>query len=970
MTLGSYVFGQKFIPTQYGVKEGLNSEMVYKTIITEKGEIYVSTQRGIALFDGYRFIKNDSIQTSTLGLFTKMNEVYFFDSNSLQKTKNILAPTEILVPTKKTDDTPNNDHFENIFIDSENRIWCTDFEFLKYIDPQTHEVHSFPFYPGNKNLYIHLSIVEIRKGEIWLFAPNGLWVWKSRTKQLNLHPNTQIHQLKFSTAYLQKNGKVLFSTLDGKIFQYDKQINHFEELTSLPNQERILNFAEFHDKVYSLTSDALYERKNNTWDRIYHSDQPYFQHLSLDQKSGIIWIATSKGLLKLMPVHPSIQNISLGNIDSPVISITLDANKTLWALTDNGEVWKVQNGQAEKIPILLNGKAFNIHFSQKHLFLSTSLGIYQWKNSQFQKLPISTDSHHDIIKTLLTPHQELWVVYSTQEMDRFTWPKMERIQEKIQNASTFWTDNKWQDIQMDQFQRIWLVGWMPKSFGITYYDPVKNSFFDVAKDKKLNPNNGIFVGDYFTKIAQGTHGNMLFTAYGGLNITDSNGKLSQRIDVHQYEILDSHLRGISSDEKGNIFFATGEGLHIYRPEFDKVFRLSKIDGLPSDYLLHSFFQDGFERIYVGNEGVITEIVLAKTLKTQLQNKLEISQILVNGKPRLLQDYFLELNKDERDLIIQFSDFSYLGEGKVHFRYRFSDENSWHFLEKPELILNHFQPGKYQLEIEAFDNLGNTQTQKLELKIWAHPPFFKSNLFYALIFCMILGIILGINRYLWKKQNEKQAYLRKIKEAEMKTLRSQMNPHFLFNTLNSINSYIIQHKTDDASSYLTTFSKLMRNILDNSKHEQITLKNELDTLKLYLKLESVRLEHSFDYVFKVESSLSSEFILVPPLILQPFAENAIWHGLRNLKSGGILEIIIQQPQEETLILKVKDNGIGREASQKWKKNETQHKSYGIDITVDRIKSLNPENSVEIIDLYEDEIPSGTLVNINLKLKEND
>jgi ligand-binding sensor domain-containing protein len=968
--LGFPAFAQKYLPTHFGVKEGLNSEMVYKTVINDKGEIYISTQRGIALFDGYRFIKNDSIQTSTIGLYTKNNEIYFFDSNSLKKTKNILAPFEILKDTKKTDDSPNNDHFENIFIDSENRIWCTDFEYLKYINPQTKKVHSFPFYPGKKNLYIHLTILEIRKGEIWLFAPNGLWVWKSSTQQLNLHPNAQIHQLKFSSAYARKNGKILISTLDGGIFQFDKQNNHFEELASLPHQETVLQFAEFEDKIYYLTSNSLYEKRKNEWEIIHDSEQPNFQHLSLDSSTGILWISTSKGLIKLMPIHPSIQNISFGKTDSPVISLTQDANNTIWALTNNSEIWKIQNGKAVKENFTPEGKAFTIQFSQNELFLSTTQGIYQCKNSQFQKLPISIDSHHDIIKTLITPHQELWVVYSTKEIDRFTWPNLQRIPQKIQNESNFWTDNKWQDIQIDQFQRIWLVGWMPKSFGITYYDPVKEAFFDIAKDKKLNPNNGIFVGDYFTKIGQGPNGNMLFTAYGGFNIADSNGKLSQRIDIHKYSILDSHLRGISSDEKGNIFFATGEGLHIYRTDMDKVFRLSKVDGLPNDYLLYSFLQNGFERIYVGYEGGITKIDLEKTLKTQLQNKLEISQILVNGKPRFFEDYFLELNKDERDIVIQFSDYSYLGEGKVHFRYRFSDETKWHVLDNPELVLNHFQPGKYTLEIEAFDNLGNRQGHKLKLEILAHPPFLKSNLFYVLIFCLLMGIIFGVNRYLWKKQNEKQAYLRKIKEAEMKTLRSQMNPHFLFNTLNSINSYIIQHKTEDASSYLTTFSKLMRSILDNSKHEQITLKNELHTLKLYLKLESVRLEHSFDYVFHVDESVSSEFIMVPPLILQPFAENAIWHGLRNLKSIGLLEILVEQPKEETLILKVKDNGIGREASQNLKKNETQHKSYGIDITVDRIKSLNPENSVEIVDLYENGKPAGTVVNITLKLKEND
>jgi hypothetical protein len=956
--------------TTYGVKEGLNSEWVYKTVPLENGEIYVSTQRGLALFDGYRFIKNDHIQTSTLGLFAQKNWIYFFDSNSLQKTTHIHQKSEILLSTKKTDDNPNNDHFENIFMDSGNRIWSTDFEYVKYIDPKTNQLHAFPFYPGNKNLLIDLSILEIKKGEVWLFSPNGLWVWEENTNQLKQHPSSSLNQLKFTTAFQLKNGDILMGTQEGKNFLYEEKKNQLKPLPNLPNQEKIIGFSEFKNGWFALSNEKIFEYTQHEFQKIYEVDQPNLRQLSIDPSTGILWISTTKGLLKLAPVHPSIRNISFGNPDSPIISITKDNQQRIWALNQSNEVWKIEGNEATKIEVKSSGKFYQINFSQNQLFLSTSDGIYMGKGTHFQKLNIPVDSQQDVLKTIISPQNELWVVYTTKELDRWTWPSLEKIDKGFKNEPNFWTDNKWQDIQIDQYQRIWLVGWMPKSFGITYFDPEKNLFYDISKNKKLNPDNGLFVGDYFTKIGQGLNGNMIFSAYGGCNITNSMGKLLERIDIYKYDILDTHIRGISTDSKGNIYFGTGEGLHVLRPDLDKVFRFSKIDGLPSDYVVNSFYQDGFEKIYMGNEGGLTEFNLENALQTQLKNRLGISQILVNGNPRVLQNNFLELSKDERDILIQFSDYSFLEDGKLMFRYQFSDEENWHELTKPELNLTHFQPGKYDLVIEAIDNLGNVQAETLNIKILAHPPFLKSNLFYVLVFALVLGILYGINRYLWKKQNEKQAYLNKIKEAEMKTLRSQMNPHFLFNTLNSINSYIIQHKTDDASSYLTTFSKLMRNILDNSKHEQITLKNELDSLKLYLKLESVRLEESFDYVFKVDSSVSSEFVMIPPLIIQPFAENAIWHGLRNLKSGGLLEIRVEQNQEKDLIIKVVDNGIGRVESMKLKQNETQHKSYGIDITIDRIQNLNPKNSVEIRDLYENENSIGTMVIITLKLNEND
>jgi LytS/YehU family sensor histidine kinase len=203
----------------------------------------------------------------------------------------------------------------------------------------------------------------------------------------------------------------------------------------------------------------------------------------------------------------------------------------------------------------------------------------------------------------------------------------------------------------------------------------------------------------------------------------------------------------------------------------------------------------------------------------------------------------------------------------------------------------------------------------------------------------------------------------IKEAEMQTLRSQMNPHFIFNSLNSINSYIIQNKASEASGYLTTFSKLMRNILDNSKHKTINLDKEIKTLDLYMQLEAVRLEHKFTYTLNYPDDLDIETMQIPPLALQPFIENAIWHGIQNKKEAGHINVDFQSGEDENLIITITDDGIGRKASALLKKNQTAHKSYGIDITTNRLLMLNPNNSVQIIDLYDtNNNPTGTQIKL--------
>lgn len=194
---------------------------------------------------------------------------------------------------------------------------------------------------------------------------------------------------------------------------------------------------------------------------------------------------------------------------------------------------------------------------------------------------------------------------------------------------------------------------------------------------------------------------------------------------------------------------------------------------------------------------------------------------------------------------------------------------------------------------------------------------------------------------------------------MSALRSQMNPHFIFNTLNSINSYIIENKKDEASDYLADFSKLMRLILDHSQKKTISLRDELYALKLYLELESRRLDSSFDYRIAVDAGVDADAIAMPPLVIQPFVENAIWHGLRGRKSSGNIEVRVSN-QNGGLMIMVEDDGIGRVASGKLEKGRKE-KSFGTTATAQRILLNDPSSKVDMEDLYDAKgEAAGTLV----------
>jgi tetratricopeptide (TPR) repeat protein len=220
----------------------------------------------------------------------------------------------------------------------------------------------------------------------------------------------------------------------------------------------------------------------------------------------------------------------------------------------------------------------------------------------------------------------------------------------------------------------------------------------------------------------------------------------------------------------------------------------------------------------------------------------------------------------------------------------------------------------------------------------------------------------------ESERSKAAFQQQATELEMQALRAQMNPHFIFNSLNSINRFILQNNKVQASEYLTKFSRLVRLILQNSQASLISLESELEALNLYLELEAVRFDHQFKYKITVDEDLDADMIKVPPLLIQPYAENAIWHGLMHKQEKGHLEIEFSQG-DGLLLCKITDDGIGRKKAAELKsKSASMHKSMGMQITANRIAMLQQkkqlENYITINDLT---LPDGSAGGTEVVLK---
>ncbi|MBA4851437.1 histidine kinase [Emticicia sp. BO119] len=220
---------------------------------------------------------------------------------------------------------------------------------------------------------------------------------------------------------------------------------------------------------------------------------------------------------------------------------------------------------------------------------------------------------------------------------------------------------------------------------------------------------------------------------------------------------------------------------------------------------------------------------------------------------------------------------------------------------------------------------------------------------------------------WLRQRNRNLLMKSVKESDLRTLRSQINPHFIFNSLNAIKSYILNHRSVEAAEYLTDFSTLMRSILQNSKEKLIPLADELETTLLYIKLEKLRFDNDFEFVYEIDNKIDTSETLIPPMLLQPYIENAIKHGLMNKPSDRRLTISIRALTYKTLIV-IDDNGIGREQASLLRKHLFKNQSMGMNINDERIKLLAMTNDwhidIQIIDKKASGKALGTKVMIYL------
>ena len=369
-------------------------------------------------------------------------------------------------------------------------------------------------------------------------------------------------------------------------------------------------------------------------------------------------------------------------------------------------------------------------------------------------------------------------------------------------------------------------------------------------------------------------------------------------------------------------------------------------------------------------------------KSWIPPQLYIKSIQIDGL-EVPENEYLTLDYHQK-LFIEL-ETSAMASGKDYrFFYRI-DKGKWETInpENPFLLINSLPKRNFVLEIIAQDHRNISSSNRIKLKIFVQPPFWETWWFY--IFLVLSGgIIMGLflqNRFRQIQKQERIQAERKQMEQELhisrlKALKAQMRPHFIFNVLNSIQSFIYQNKPKDAREYLGKFSKFMRLVLAHSEKEWISLEEELSMIQNYVELEAIQIEGEFQYDVQIDERLKIEQLKIPSFLLQPIVENVFKHAFKNKKDKKTLIVIIKSISDDIFEVIIEDNGIGRENALKNKQVISQkHHSFASNAIHQKIELLNIQNSsnivLNIVDLKDEkENARGTRVCLQLKFLNND
>ncbi len=952
----------------YNVKDGLPSSDVYAMLQDSDGFIWFTTDMGVSRFDGYHF----KTFSSEDGLADNTNFGIVQDSKSRIWFYSFSGKLSYFL-NEKINTIPCNTEIAPLFIrhlitslyvDTGDTIWCgygCD-SLLKIAPPW-----------GKANFQV---IPFKNKGPYLVQFPDKHFIHGGTTQyvdELSVYNSSlkKLYSVPFQIISPNRNSiRFKFTALsdDSYLMTSDNLISRFNSKGLISQiKENSTNICHLEEKDRSILiggyggvhhfSDFTFN--NSTVENFFNNK--IVTSILKDNENGI-WYCTEGNGVYYLPFRNFLYYTPENGLSESKIACVANAGNTVicghldgsWSILNNQSV-KSFNCNPDERAIKTSVRITSIlPVDAENIYISTTLNIFSFNLHDFSvkpKLGVGTKA------MVASKANTFWsLVFRTLIKNKIG----NSITEIKRIAVNTYTDN----IYEDRSGRIWLC----PTNSVYIYDST-NGLIDFGKNNPL-------MNTRMVDFQEDKDGNMWMVSRGkGVIIKKGNSYLN----ITQKEGLAGNMcRTLFIDSSNVVWVGTNNGLSKIVVAQGEEFRYIVNNYTSKNGLLTNEVNDIIQKNnklwLIHNNGI--SIFDPKIIRdNDIPPPVYITNVNFNEDTVSLNE-ISKLEYNQNYFNISFIGLSYKDPGNLEYRYKLEGvDSNWNYTNYTSIKYQTLPSGKYRFVVFAKNNDGFWSKKPATFSFVIFPAWWQTWTFTIGLIIFIALIAFWIFRYrllsIRNRDQKKSQLQNRIAGIELNALRAQMNPHFVFNAINSVQYFITNNDPDSSQKYLSKFARLIRYVVDNSKLTSIPIKKEIEALTLYLDIEALRFGKHFEYTINVNPNVDVEYAQIPSMLIQPYVENSIWHGIMHKEGIGKIEISMEM-KGEILYCIVEDNGIGRTKSKELKKDKEElHKSVGMSNTKERLEIINQVNksnmSVAISDVLnnKNEI-CGTKVEIHIPI----
>ncbi len=867
-----------FYYQHFTTNDGLPSNCIYSASQDHSGNIWFATENGLTKFDGKSYkiygIKDGLKNLSVFSAYYKNPLLFIHSFLGVDIIMNNKIQTQKLKKISKT--YTSNILFEEIIDDT-------------LIAARYDSIFIFDFKNNNNPILLESSNYN-DKGLKYRFYP----ILKKFNPQYQASYNYDSKcilfvDLVYNQSYLyDTKGKILYNLFIPKKFKeirgmYLKQNKFFIVENNSFHEYELVNFKLVYQKKVTFPS---------TVNSVFYKDGIYYVNTLTD---GVYILREKENNINIE--MPSITRIELGNQKELIIGINNEYPKTM---NVNGKsILNAKNAPINTKPLFSNGKI---------LWIDKFCFYYENK-----KIPVN-----ELIKTFDPYHGDTILIGTRRFAAMYDVKSGKEVKKLLNKWTVGFCVTRKKDI------------YIASPSGLYRYD-IKNQL----KKIKFSKNETIKVNS----LTEDLQGNIWINTSGlGIYIYTPSTKKVVNLQTKD-GLLSDNNSNIIIDKKNRKWILSNFGVLVI--DGKRFFKINESEGLQSNEIIDLKVNE--DTAWIANNKGLDKYIYANN-KSQIWIPLNINEIKINNQ--IVDSLPKRLTPIQNKIQFDFIGIYLPAVNEIKYNYRLTYDNNagkWQKTDQNQLVFENLKHGNYILEIEAYHaNYPNIRSKILKIPFIINPHFYQTFIFWFVIFLIMLlfssFMIYRIIKQRKQRELEKAELLAKVNESNLKSLQGQMNPHFVFNSLSTLQNLVLNQQDKEVLEYISEFSKLMRTMLDNSRNDIISIIDEIDFLKNYIDLEQIRFKNFFEVQWDIKIPLDDlEEIYIPTMLIQPIIENAIKHGVSKLNSyKGIIEISIDLPQHDFVEIRVKDNGSNSIISNK------KHTSTAIKLIHERLELYQRNN----------------------------